>query len=397
MTSGAANAQHRVKRQFSMVGVRQLVRRGLNALAASIPRRSSLPPVIPTATFDERPLEIGRQILGELEAGPQNLGQQVLGQQEIGRQILGQQSMLTYHSLERLDRSLLLQGRIAARQLSARERIGTLADAEFRVSSQFGDDGIIEWLCQKIPGVSRSFVEFGVESFAEANTRFLIENRGWRGLVMDGNDGYMRGLRDQALYWRHDLTAVAAFITAENINALISEHGFAGELGILSVDIDGNDYWVLDAIDCVNPAIIICEINGVFGDLKAVTVPYRPDFQRMDAHYSGQYFGCSLAALRLLCERRGYSFIGTNSNGVNAFFVRNDFAGPVLDSLVEVRAWAPRHRDSRGMDGRLDFVRGVARRDLVADMPVVDITNGRLVPLSELYPLYSDTFLEDFR
>ena len=316
---------------------------------------------------------------------------------EIGRHILGQQSMLTHHTLDRLDRSLLLQGRIAAQQLSTCVRVGSLADVEFRVSSQWGEDGIIEWLCQKLPGISRSFVEFGVENYAEANTRFLIENRGWRGLVMDGNDGYMRGLRDQALYWRHDLTAVAAFITAENINQLITEHGFAGELGILSIDIDGNDYWVLDAIDCVNPAIIICEINGVFGDLRPVTVPYRPDFQRMDAHYSGQYFGCSVEAARMLCKRRGYSFVGTNSNGVNAFFVRDDLAGPVLDSLMEVRAWAPRHRDSRDISGRLDFVRGVARRDLVADMPVVDLTGDRLVALRELYPLYSDRFLDDFR
>lgn len=316
---------------------------------------------------------------------------------EMGRHILGQQSMLTYHSLDRLDRSLLLQGRIACRQLFACERIGSLADVEFRVSSQFGEDGIIEWLCQKIPGISRSFVEFGVESYAEANTRFLIENRGWRGLVMDGNEEYVRALRDQALYWRHDLTAVAAFITAENINTLIRENGFAGQLGILSVDIDGNDYWVLEAIDCVNPAIIICEINGVFGDLRAVTVPYRPDFQRLEAHYSGQYFGCSLAAARLLGERRGYSFIGTNSNGINAFFVRNDVAGPVLDSLLETRAWPPRHRDSRGLDGKLNFVRGIARRDLVADLPVVDLASEKLAPLSEMFPLYSDRFLEDFR
>jgi hypothetical protein len=126
-------------------------------------------------------------------------------------------------------------------------------------------------------------------------------------------------------------------------------------------------------------------------------VPYRPDFRRMDAHYSGQYFGCSVAAARMLCKSRGFTFVGTNSTGVNAFFVRDDLAGPVLDSLAEVRVWAPRHRDSRGIDGRLDFVRGVGRRDLVADLPVVDLTSGRLVALHELYPLYSDTFLEDFR
>lgn len=316
---------------------------------------------------------------------------------EMSRRILGQQKMLMHHSMDRLDRSLLLQGRIAGLQLAGRGRVGCLADVEFRVSSQWGEDGIIEWLCQKIPGISRSFIEFGVENFAEANTRFLIENRGWRGLVMDGNEEYMKSLRSQSLYWRHDLTAVAAFITAENINQLITDNGFAGDLGILSVDIDGNDYWVLEAIDCVQPAIVICEVNGVFGDLRAVTVPYRPDFQRMEAHYSGQYFGCSLAAAKLQCERRGYKFIGTNSTGVNAFFVRADLATPVLDSLAEVRAWPPRHRDSRNMDGQLDFVRGMGRYDLVADLPVVDLVSGKLVALRDLWPLYSDNFLEDFR
>lgn len=382
---------HSVIRPFARL--RALSLQLLTAVTSRIRGPELVRPDRPEIAFDERPLEIGRQILGEQS--------RILSQQSniIDQQsnIIGQQSMLSYHSLDRLNRSLLLQGRIATWQLAARRRVSSLAEVEFRVSSQFGEDGIIEWLCQRIPGVSRCFVEFGVESFAEANTRFLIENRGWRGLVLDGNEDYMRDLRDQALYWRHDLTAVSAFVTAENINALVREHGFAGELGILSIDIDGNDYWVLEAIDCVQPAIIICEVNGVFGDLRAVTVPYRPDFQRFDAHYSGQYFGCSLIALQGLCKRRGYTFVGTNSNGINAFFVRDGLAGPVLDSLEEVRAWPPRHRDSRGVDGRLDFVRGIARRDLLADLPVVDLANGTLVPLSQLYPLYSDRFLEEFK
>jgi hypothetical protein len=359
---------------------RSLARHGLDALAVRIAaRHAAAPPVGPP------PLAMEPVIVADGQAT------------ELGRQILGQQAMLTYHSLNRLDRGLLLQGRIAAMQIGALDKIGHLGDVEFRVCSQWGEDGIIEWLCQRIPNISRSFVEFGVENFAEANARFLLENRGWRGLVMDGSATQMAGLRQDALYWRHDLTAVAAFITAENINRLITENGFAGELGILSVDIDGNDYWVLEAIDCVDPAIIICEINGVFGDLRAFTVPYRPDFHRMDAHYSGQYFGCSLAAVKLLCRRKGYTFLGTNTNGVNAFFVRNDLAGPIVEPLQEARAWAPRHRDSRDLRGELDFVRGFGRYELVADMPVVDISSGRLVAMRELEPLYSDAFLEDFR
>lgn len=376
-----ARGGRRLIRYPPLSWARSLARHGLDALAVRIAAR--LPPPPP-------PVETPRPVMQPVVVADGEAA-------ELGRQMLGQQAMLTYHSLNRLDRSLLLQGRIAAMQIGAREKIGHLGEVEFRVCSQWGEDGIIEWLCQRIPNISRSFVEFGVENFAEANARFLLENRGWRGLVMDGSATHMASLRQDALYWRHDLTAMAAFITAENINRLITENGFAGELGILSVDIDGNDYWVLETIDCVDPAIIICEINGVFGDLKPFTVPYRPDFQRMDAHYSGQYFGCSLAAAKLLCRRKGYTFLGTNTNGVNAFFVRDDLAGPIVESLGEARAWAPRHRDSRDQRGELDFVRGLGRYELVADMPVVDIPSGQLVAMRELEPLYSDALREDFR
>jgi hypothetical protein len=317
-------------------------------------------------------------------------------QNELLRPILAQLRMQFQHSITRLDRLIMLEGRLASIEVGGRERVRHLGEVEFRATSQWGEDGIIEWLCRRIGKVPRSFIEFGVENFAEANGRFLIENRGWRGLVFDGNADYMNDLRKQALYWRHDLTAVAAFVTAENINDLIADHSFAGPVGILSIDIDGNDYWVLEAITSIDPSIIICEINGTFGDLKAITIPYRPDFRLLEAHYSGMYFGCSVVALQRLCARRGYTFVGTNTNGVNAFFVRDDLAPPVMTALGEVRIWPPRHR-ARAVDGGVDFfTRGLARFDLVAGMPVVDLDSNKLVALGELAPLYSDLFLEDF-
>jgi hypothetical protein len=338
-----------------------------------------------------------RQSLRTLQSELRVLGEQQKVLAEQNRHLLGQQAALLYHCTSRLDRSLFLHGRISATQISKRDRIKHLGDVEFSVSSQWGEDGIIEWLCGKIPNMPRSFVEFGVENFSEANCRFLMENRGWRGLVMDGDESYMAGLRQQTLYWRHDLTAAHAFITAENINSLIESHDFGGELGLLSVDIDGNDYWVLDAISCISPTIIVCEINGIFGDLQPLTIPYYSEFQRFDAHYSGQYFGCSIAAARIVCERKGYTFIGTNTNGVNAFFVRNDVADPIIASIEEIRVHAPRHRDSRNVKGELDFVRGLSRYHLIADMPVVDLRTDKIVSMRELQPLYSEQFLEEFQ
>lgn len=294
-----------------------------------------------------------------------------------------------------LERTLFLNGQIASMQVRQLDRIKTLADVEFRVTSQWGEDGIIEWLCHKLPGIDRSFVEFGVENYGEANTRFLLQNRSWRGLIMDGNPANMAHVRSEAIHWMHDIVAENAFITAENINELITRNGFAGELGILSVDIDGNDYWVLKAIDCVNPAILIAEINGVLGDNRAITVPYDPSFQRLSAHHSGQYFGASIKAMISLAAERGYSFVGTNSNGVNAFFVRNDLAEPVLSSIETVKAWPARHRDSRDAAGTLVFTRRTAKADQIKELPIYDLETDKVVPLASLFPLYSEEWAHE--
>ncbi len=302
---------------------------------------------------------------------------------------------LFFESRDAVDRTLFLTGQIAARQLRDVHRLGTLADAEFRVTSQFGDDGIIEWIVQRLPGIHPSFVEFGVETFAEANMRFLLRNRNWRGLVMDGSGAAMQLLRSQPIHWMHDLVAVEAFVTVDNINDLIVDNGFGGKRGVLSVDIDGNDYWVLEAIDCVDPAVIVVEVNGVFGDVHAVTVPYDPAFARMEHHHSGQYFGASVKAMAELCARKGYTFLGTNSAGVNAFFVRNDLALPLVDAIGEIRAWPSRHRDSRDSDGQLTYERGIARARLIEHLPLVDVTDGATRTLAELAPIYSERWRRD--
>lgn len=291
-----------------------------------------------------------------------------------------------------IERQLLLSGQIASRQVRQLDRLATLADAEFRVTSQWGEDGIIEWLCHKLPGIDRSFVEFGVENFTEANTRFLLQNRGWRGLVIDGNPDHMARVKGEAISWMFDLVSVASFVTAENIDAIITNNGFGGELGILSVDIDGNDYWVLDAIKSVNPAILIVEFNGVFGDMHAISVPYDPAFERLKAHHSGQYFGASVGAIIRLAAAKGFRFLGTNSNGVNAFFVREDLAGPVLASIGEVKSWPARHRDSRDVNGVLTHTRGTAKAGLIRHLPVVEVTTGKTVTLESLFPLYSSSW-----
>jgi hypothetical protein len=291
------------------------------------------------------------------------------------------------------ERSLLLQGRALAQASKNLKNIQNLGEVEFRVFSQWGEDGIIEWLLQHVLVPNNRFVEFGVENFGEANCRFLLQNRNWRGLVFDGSEANISALRSERLFWMHDLTARAAFISAENINSLIEEGGFKGPLGILSIDIDGNDYWVWKAIECVDPAIVVCEYNPILGNTEPIVVPYRPDFQRFQAHYSGLYFGASILALQRLGEQKGYVFVGTNSNGINAFFVREDLAGAVVSLLSEIKAFPSKHRDSRDANGELSFVRGTERLTLIAEMPVLNVKTGKTGLLKDIPVLYSDNWL----
>jgi hypothetical protein len=264
-------------------------------------------------------------------------------------------------------------GRIEARQLAATNS-GELAAHEFQVYSQWGEDGIIQYLLRHVRIPRKLFIEFGVEDYTEANTRFLLVNDDWAGLVLDGGEANIGAIRRADIYWRHNLKAVQAFITRENINDLLREHGVTGEIGLLSIDIDGNDYWVWEACDAVSPAIVIVEYNSRFGPDRAVTVPYDPAFVRHQAHHSGAYYGASLAALVALGQRKGFAFVGSNRAGNNAFFVRRDLLAPPLRELTVGEGYVLRQfRETRDSDGRLIFPTPEEEAALVGSLPLVEV------------------------
>jgi hypothetical protein len=262
------------------------------------------------------------------------------------------------------------------------------------VFSQWGEDGILAWLTSQLDGIARIFVEFGVENYQESNTRHLLQSRNWRGLVIDGSRENVADIRRQDFHWRHELSAVCAFIDRDNINALIGDRGFKGEIGLLSVDIDGNDYWVWQAIDVVSPAIVVCEYNAVLGDRLALTVPYQAAFLRSVAHHSCLYFGASIQAIIQLAERKGYTFIGTTSTGCNAFFVRNDYASRVVPKLERISLFPSSVREARDSAGTLQFTSGTQRAQVIAGLPFVNTETGTTATLAEFGPLYSSEWAE---
>jgi hypothetical protein len=269
---------------------------------------------------------------------------------------------------ERIQEAL---GRIEARQAAA---AGGLVGAEFRVFSQWGEDGILQRLVRLVPIEKAVFVEFGVQNYSEANTRFLLVNDNWSGLVIDGDPRNIEYIRSDGVYWQHNLDAQCAFVTRENINGLLRGAGITDDIGLLSIDVDGNDYWIWEATDCIRPRIVVIEYNARFGSERTVAVPYDPKFVRKAAHYSMIYYGASLAAFACLGGRKGYALVGCNLAGNNAFFVRNDVLPASLKCLSAKEAYKPaRFRESRDVNGALQFLSYEEEQSLLAQLPVVDV------------------------
>jgi hypothetical protein len=130
--------------------------------------------------------------------------------------------------------------------------------------------------------------------------------------------------------------AVAAWVTRENINALIADNGCAGEVDLFSLDLDGCDYWIWEAMTACSPRIVILEYNSMFGAERSVAIPYNEKFDRHRYHTA--YYGASLTALTRLSARKGYRLVAVEPNGVNAFFLRNDLA-PHIPACDPARAF----------------------------------------------------------
>lgn len=283
--------------------------------------------------------------------------------------------------IEAHERTREVLGASLARQVAQVRRPGALSDVEFRIHSQFGDDGIIQWLVAHLPSLPKRFVEFGVEDYTESNTRFLMVNNGWRGLVMDGSSENIARLRRRPWFWKHDLETRACFVTRENVDELIAEWAAGRDVGLLHIDVDGNDYWLWEAVRSITPGVVIMEFNAVFGADRAITIPYAADFRRLAAHHSGQYAGASLRALAYLANLKGYALIGANSAGNNAYFVRRDLLNDdVVETDIAGAFVEPVFRESRDASGRLDYRDYAGRQAGIRGMPVVDVVTGRVEP-----------------
>jgi hypothetical protein len=209
--------------------------------------------------------------------------------------------------------------------------VPSLCDVGYRVFSQNDEDGILAAIFALVGTTNKTAVELCAGDGIECNTANLAVNHGWRTLLFDADASNVA--RGQAFYANHPDTYLdpptfaEAWITTENVNTLVRFYGASGEVDLLSLDMDGVDYWIWDALTVISPRVVVLEFQSVWGATEAVTIPYRPDFS-----WDGQsdYYGASLPAMVTAARRKGYRLVGIARNAYNAFFLRDDVGAEVF-------------------------------------------------------------------
>ena len=275
--------------------------------------------------------------------------------------------VLSKNSTERnMERLMLMTYCAALEDMNQRKE---LRSREFKIYAQNGEDGVLLYIFSKIGVKNRIAVDIGCGGLS-CNTANLVINMRWTGLEIDRSaEQIQRTIESFADKMGPDLRNVTfkqSLVTKGNVNQVIDESGIAGEIDLLSIDTDGNDYWIWEAIDVVNPRVVLIEYNASFGAERSLTVEYDPNFEVGQNDRSRWYCGASLTALTRLGKQKGYSLIGCESNGVNAFFVRDDLIPGKFREVTPVEAFYSHFQRSRRMSDDEQF-------NVIKDLDFVEI------------------------
>lgn len=246
-------------------------------------------------------------------------------------------------------------------------RPGDINSYEYSLLSQNGEDGILRHLFAEAGFRSRRLVEFGFGA-VQCNALRLVLHEGFGGLLMDGSaenvDFFNRAAARRGL---SGIVAVQKFLDRENLESAILEHGIEGDIDLLSLDVDGNDYWFWESLNRVSARLACIEYNAGMGPEVSWTVPYDPAFERYAKHPSGFFHGASLRALASLGQRKGYRLVGCDSTGTNAFFLREDVEAPAVPTRTVEEAYRP-HKNwlGRGFSEAEQF-------EIMQQMPYVEV------------------------
>ena len=197
----------------------------------------------------------------------------------------------------------------------------SLLPFEYSVYSQNGEDGIIDEILRRIGPTNRVFCELGAGSGLENCTVFLL-TQGWTGFWLDGSSEFLETLRAASPETRDRVQCEVSYLTPANVAQLLESIGVPKNLDVLSIDIDHNTFYIWQALKHFFPRVVVVEYNAIMPSHVNWKVSYSPS-TRWDRSHN---FGASLKALEMLGRELGYSLVGTDFTGTNAFFVRDELA-----------------------------------------------------------------------
>ena len=260
------------------------------------------------------------------------------------------------------------------------KNFGTLHEAELKVFSQNGEDGIIDYLFHQLEIPSPNFVEIGIGNYRESNTRFLYNRIHSKGLIIDRLDQLYIKVKPHVNLSKGDLRIHQKMVNAENINEILGKY-CDYDIDIFSIDIDGIDYWVISKLKPNISKIFIAEYNPIFGPDLEITVPNIDGFNRTNYHYSNLCYGLSLKALIKLMEKKNYYFLGTNLQKNNAFFISNNLKKESFFPNIILRKLSyysdSNIRDSRDYNYNLNYLNGSKKLKEIENCEVIDLSDEK--------------------
>ena len=302
-----------------------------------------------------------------------------------------------YFFLFKLKEKIIFNNGISmSKQFDSYLKINDFSEVEFSSFSQNGEDGIIDWLVTTL-GINKRMncIEIGCGNYLESNTRFLVKKRNWPALLIDSDKNNIDLIKSDSIYWRNTIVAVNDYVQMDNVNEIIKSNNFINNVGLLSIDIDSIDYWVLSKIE-FKPIIIICEYNAIFGDKLKLTVPYDQKFNRNKKHYSNLYFGASINAFIDLLKQKNYSFLGTDSRGINAFFVLKDYSLQIEEKIKYKRVFKSTHREALNQEGKLSYINFNEQLSLIHNLNLLDLQNNKTIGIQKIQNnVYSENYMRN--
>lgn len=286
--------------------------------------------------------------------------------------------------------SRLQLGQMLLHLQSQAEAKSSLKDYGFSVWSQTDEDGILGFLVSRLDLSKPRCLEIGAGNFLESNFRFLAEVMNASVFAVDAREDLAREVRKLVVTWQAPVVPHQTWVTPGNINEIIDQSAAdIGEIDILSVDLDGNDYWVLEAANLENIKLVMVENNPLFAGSLPVSVPRNDSFYRFDAHHSGLYWGASLGAFVHLLESRGFQLVGRNGKGFNAFFVKIEIVAEdallrKYASEIELSSETWGIREGRDKSGNLTFENPARMLENSDDLPLINVATGEHVSVANI-------------